>query len=183
MRSVVTDSPLEDAMITFESYFNETEDVLVKRIVDFDPIVIVFEDPVIVSARPLELNMIERPNWDEEFPDGHYGYSLTRNVSIRFPKERLVLQSVFVKKHRSSQFFEKVSHGTFEILGLRHGKVVLRQKVILSSDAWCQLIPAVSGVTLDQLILPAGLDFDNLHVSLAPELPILSQVKKRSTQP
>lgn len=86
MRSVVTDSPLEDAMITFESYSNETDDVLVKRIVDFDSIVIVFENPVIVSAKPLELSLTGAPPEDEEFPDGHYGYSMVQDVSIKFPR-------------------------------------------------------------------------------------------------
>lgn len=101
------------------------------------------------------------------YPNGTYGYSMSPSVPAVIAFQRPVqLHYMYLKQHRSPQYFMKKSYGHHEIRGYFNGKLVLQGSVVLFSNLWKQFMPAESGVVVDKVVLPSMVDFDSMMVGV-----------------
>lgn len=61
---------------------------------------------------------------EDHYPEGAYGYSLTDSMIMNF-KKPVQLHSMYLKKHRSTEFYLKNSVTNFIIEGHLNGKQVM----------------------------------------------------------
>lgn len=61
---------------------------------------------------------------DDQYPEGAYGYTMIDSMVMNF-KRPVQLHSVFLKKHRSTEFYLKNSVTNFIIEGQLNGKQVM----------------------------------------------------------
>lgn len=108
---------------------------------------IIFGDPIIVTQRNDEglatLDNMTHPKAaeDEYYPEGAFGYSSTIPSVMRF-RHPVVLHSMWLKKHRSSEFYLKNSIAAFYVSAYLDGKLVLQAQVTATSLLWKYYQPA-----------------------------------------
>jgi hypothetical protein len=83
---------------------------------------------------------------------------------IRF-KHPYKLHSMWLKKHRDSQFWNAHSQQDFNVVGKLNDKVALNVTISADNHVWRQYQPYET-LVLDQLIIPPGMDLDNLFLSV-----------------
>lgn len=144
-----------------------------------------FDEPIIVTQRLdeglLTLQNFTNPAQAEKdyYPDGAFGYTLNVPMALNFGRP-LVLESVYLKQHRSPNFYLKNAVGLFNIKGFLHGKVVLNATIQAGNLQWKQYIPS-DYLVLDRLVIPPGMDMDNLilQVDMNSEEYLITDQKKR----
>lgn len=131
---------------------------------------IVFGNPIIVTQRYDEglatLENFTHPKAAENdyYPEGAFGYSATLPSILRF-QHPVEFHAIWLKKHRSSEFYLKNSAANYLISGYLGGKLVLQAQVLASSILWKHYQPHET-LIIDLLVIPPGVDFDNLLVGV-----------------
>ena len=125
-----------------------------------------FRNPILVSQRYDEglitIHNFTHPKkaMEDGYPEGAFGYSPILPMDMNFHKP-VQFHSVYLKKHRSSDFYRKNSVGTFEVLAYLNNRLVLNATLMASSNQWKHYSPHES-LIVDRLVLAPGLDIDNL---------------------
>jgi len=101
---------------------------------------------------------------DDHYPEGAYGYTLIDSMIMNF-KKPVQLHSMYLKKHRSTEFYLKNSVTNFIIEGHLNGKQVMTAFVQAFSNQWKMYTPK-DDLIVDQLIFPPGMDIDNLLLGI-----------------
>jgi len=72
---------------------------------------------------------------------------------------------MYLKKHRDSEFWKQESQGVFEVKAYKRNKLVLDISTLSNNLVWKQYLPAET-LVVDKLIIPPGMDLDNLFVGV-----------------
>ena len=120
---------------------------------------------------------------NDYYPDGAFGYSSTQPSILRF-RHPVEFHAIWLKKHRSTEFYLKNSAANYLVSAYLDGKLVLQAQVLASSILWKHYQPHET-LLIDMLVIPPGMDFDNLLVGVdmgSEELMIKQQLARKHHQ-
>ena len=133
-----------------------------------DAVEITFDQPIIISQRQdehqISINHLLHPKEarKENFPEGAFAYTQLYPMIFNF-KRPYKLMGLYLKMHRDSQFWNKETEQFFTIKGYLKGEEVLTFNVHANNRMWSKFDLHVH-VFLDKLVVPAGMDVDNVEL-------------------
>jgi hypothetical protein len=77
----------------------------------------------------------------------------------------LQISHLYLKAHRAPNFYLKNNHGIFNVQGFLGDRLALNATIYTNNQIWKQYSPQ-EYLILDKLIIPAGMDIDNLMLQV-----------------